>query len=177
MIPWVVRNYVVFKKFIPLSNSRGFAFYYGNNPLARGGWGWAIPENFEKITAGRKIDEYEQDKIYMQEAIRYIKTHPKRSFMLVFRKLGVHWLPFENGWRVFNPYYAFVLILAFIGFVFYRARVAAEWMIIILFFQTTLTAILTGGEPRYRYPYELFLIIFAAHAIWRIYEGFAFKPD
>jgi 4-amino-4-deoxy-L-arabinose transferase-like glycosyltransferase len=168
MAPWTLRNYIVFKKFIPLSNSRGFGFLYGNNPSARGGW--AVPKNMSEIAARGTTGECEKDRIYMQEAIRYIKTHPKRGAMLLFRKIAVHWLPFENGWKVFNPYYALALIFALIGIAFYRRRVIAEALMFIMFFQTTLTAMLTYGEPRYRYPYEIFLIIFAAQALKNIFK-------
>ncbi|MBU1061146.1 MAG: hypothetical protein KJ952_00275, partial [Candidatus Omnitrophica bacterium] len=54
---------------------------------------------------------------------------------------------------------------AAIGILFFRKRNNLEYVLLIPFLMTTLTAIIMYGDPRYRYPYEPYLIIFAALAI------------
>lgn len=154
MSPWIVRNYIIYKEFIPLSTPGGFTFFRGNNSLANGGisdtaWSWE--------DAG-----IQKNKEYFKMGIEYLKNNPKRIPNLFIRKVLVHWAPFENGFKLFNAFYAFVLLFGSIGILFFRKKVVSENILLLILLSTTLAAIITYGEPRYRYPYEPYLIIFSA---------------
>ena len=154
MSPWVVRNYIVYKEFIPLSTGGGYTFLRGNNALANGGlstgtWSW---ENAD----------VQNNKEYYKMGIEYLKDNPKRIPSLFIRKILVHWAPFEDGFKWFNSFYAFILFFGSIGILFFRKKIILENILLLIFLSTTLAAVITYGDPRYRYPYELYLIIFSA---------------
>ena len=160
MSPWIVRNYIIYKEFIPLSTTGGVIFWMGNNSLSNGSL-----SNFEEM---KDISNNQESKEYFKRGIKELRNNPRRIPRLFIRKILVHWAPFENGFKVFNPYYAFVLFFGSIGILFFRKKVVLEKILLIIFLSTTLAAIITFGHPRYRYPYEAYLIIFAALAISEI---------
>lgn len=164
LMPWVLRNYIVFGRFIPLSTLSGYVFWQGNNAQARGSWGY--PKNYSEIMEkAANLPEYQQDLIYFKEGIKELKSDPGRIPKFFIRKVLVHWAPFEQGFKIFNPFYFFIFLLGSVGIVFFRQKIIMEKILSITFLTTTLMALVMYGDPRYRYPYEPFLIIFAALTI------------
>jgi len=159
MSPWIVRNYIVYKEFIPLSTTGGAIFWLGNNSLANGG-----QSDADSIPVMKNFLNNQESKELFKIGIKELRSNPRRVPRLFIRKILVHWAPFENGFKKFNPFYAFALFFGSIGILFFRNKVILEKILLIILLSTTLTAIVTFGEPRYRYPYEPYLIIFAALA-------------
>lgn len=169
LLPWTIRNYIVQKKFIPLTTLNGLVFWLGNNSLANGGW--AYPENYAATTKQvENLCEYEQNKVFLETGIKEIKKNPQRMPKLLIKKILVHWAPFEKKFEIFNPYYAILLLLSSIRIFFLKRLNIFENVLMIIFLATTITAVLTWGEPRYRYPYEYFLIVFAAFSLNKIFK-------
>lgn len=174
LTPWIARNYIVYKKFIPLSTIGGRALWLANNPLADGGW--AYPEDYDDVmTRTEGMNEYDRDKILFKEAVEDLKSDPARIPGLFMKKIAVHWAPFEKGLEIFNPFYAFILFFASVGILFFGRRSNIKGVLLAVFLTTTLTTVVTLGDPRFRYPYESFLIVFAAAAIGGIFN-LIFKP-
>jgi len=163
MSPWVIRNHLVYKEFIPLTTLSGEAFLIGNNSLARGGWAW--PEDYTAINRDMYRSDNQKSKKYFKIAIKTLMDNPRRIPKLFIKKILVHWAPFEEGFKIFNPSYAFIFMFGSIGILFFRKRLILEYILLITLLSTTLTAMLTFGEPRVRYPYEPYLIIFTALTI------------
>lgn len=154
MSPWIVRNYIVYKEFIPLSTNGGIVFWIGNNSLANGGSSsaaWSFEDGDNK-----------KSKEYFKMGIEYLKNNPKRIPKLFIRKILVHWAPFANGFEFFNSFYAVILLFGSVGILFFRKKVVLENILLLILLSTTLAAVITFGEPRYRCPYEPYLIIFSA---------------
>ena len=168
MTPWVVRNYIIYKEFIPLTTLGGTSFLVGNSSFSRGG---GIGHENTLLVKGKAIKNSEnfsdnrKSKIYFKAGITELANNPKRIPKLFIKKILVHWAPFSMGFKVFNPFYAFILMFGAIGLLFFRKHIILENILLILLLSTTLTAMLIYGEPRYRYPYEPYLIIFTALAI------------
>ena len=170
-MPWVTRNYIVHGRAVPLSTLGGYIFWMGNNYLANGSSSGAYTENYlELMKETENMSEYERDKVFFKDGIKELKTNPKRIPKLFIKKIMVHWAPFEEGFRLFNPYYAVILLFGSIGILFFRRRSIMENVLLIVFLTTTLTAIITVGDPRYRHPYESCLIIFAALSMNEIFR-------
>ena len=168
--PWVLRNYVAMNRLIPLSTLGGYAFWQGNNSMTNGSW--AYPEDHDEIRdKTKRMSEYEANKIYFGCAITELKNNPKMIPRLLIRKLLVHWAPFEEGFKIFNPYYAVIFLLGSIGIIFFRKKYTMENILIIFLLTTSSAALIIYGDPRYRYPYEAFLIIFSALTIDKIFKS------
>lgn len=160
--PWIARNYIVEDKFIPLSTLGGFVFWQGNNESADGSWGY--PKEYRKVAdETSSLSDYERDRIFYKKGMEYLKNNPERIPRFFTRKLLVHWAPFEKGFELFNPYYLLILVLGCVGFLLFRVQDKnMKNILLFLLFTTILSALVTYGDPRYRYPYEFCLIIFAA---------------
>lgn len=83
ILPWVVRNYIVFNDFVFISNNGGINLLVGNNPYATGTYIFN-----EKIVA--MLDdvrgEHERDVEARTIAINYMVKHPLEEIKLVPRK-------------------------------------------------------------------------------------------
>jgi len=165
MTSWVARNYVIFKEFIPLTTLEGYIFFLGNNSSAKGGWIFKDKDFLESVQNSKNLSDAQKSRIFFKAGMKELTDNPKRISKLFIKKILVHWAPFEERFKIFNPFYAFILIFGSIGILFFRKRLILENVLLIIFLSTTLIAVLTFGEPRYRYSYEPYLIIFAALAI------------
>lgn len=171
LMPWVTRNYIVHGRTVLLSTLGGYIFWMGNNYLANGSSSGTYTENYlELMKETESMNEYERDRIFFKDGIRELKTNPKRIPKLFIKKILILWAPFENGFGMFNPYYAVILLFGSIGILFFRKSVITEHILLILFLIITAVAVVTFGDPRYRYPYESCLIIFAALAMNEIFN-------
>ncbi|MFC1621060.1 ArnT family glycosyltransferase [Candidatus Omnitrophota bacterium] len=167
LTPWIIRNYAIYKKFIPLSTLGGYVFLHGNNSLARGGWEYPVYHD-AIMKKTENMSEYEKNRLFLKKGIEELKAGSKRIPKLFIKKILVHWAPFEKRFELFNLYYAIILIFGIPGMLLFR-KGAMKGILLISFLTTTLTAVIIWGDPRYRYPYELFLIIFAAFAMKEIF--------
>lgn len=169
MSPWIARNSIVYKEFIPLNTLGGGIFWLGNNSLANGGMSDAgLATALADSETMKNLSDKQKSNLFFKMGIKELKDNPGRIPRLFIRKILVHWAPFENGFKIFNLFYAFILFLGSIGAIFYRKKVILEGILLIIFLSTTLTAIITFGDTRYRYPYEPYLIIFTALTISEI---------
>jgi len=168
-MPWTIRNYVVFKEFIFISNEGGDVFLKGNHPDASGGVVWVKselekdPKNLEKYS-----ETYIKNAKY-KEGLNYLLSNPKRIPYLMFKKFIVNWNFFGEDDR-YNFFYGVALFLGSLGIVFsLRERNAESLLLLSTLVWVTLIALIFFGDPRYRYPAEPYLIIFAvfgAHSLF-----------
>jgi hypothetical protein len=96
-VPWTVRNYVVFHKFIPVRSNLPFELWLGNNDIfdehARGGR--------RSITRTEEARRYAQlgETAYMAEkwelATSFIRTHPGLELQLAGKKFVDFWMGTE----------------------------------------------------------------------------------
>lgn len=101
LVPWVARNYRVFRKFIPLSTQGGSALLQGNNdivatdPKYYGYSVWDTKIN-DEITRQLKApnDEYERDKVAGRLAVQWLKDNPGKWWYLIQAKFRRAFTPF-----------------------------------------------------------------------------------
>jgi hypothetical protein len=86
ILPWSIRNYIVFEKVVPLSTSFGLNLFRGNNAEGIGSWG---DDETEARINLRGMDnlELEVNKIYQEKAVSFIKENPDKVLKNVFVKL------------------------------------------------------------------------------------------
>ena len=98
--PWIIRNYVIFKKFIPISTNGGINFYMGNNPDANGAFLWRLPKglewpNYRKISDRKILNSLEIticERGY-RDGIKFILDNPRKALFPVLHAPAQHQLP------------------------------------------------------------------------------------
>jgi 4-amino-4-deoxy-L-arabinose transferase-like glycosyltransferase len=186
VLPWTIRNYVVFNAFVPLKSSIGTNLLQGNNPYANGITFDGFYENqIQQIFTEQErakwqtMDEVQKNKFMEEKAIGFIKADPKRFVELTLKRTFYYW-SFVNPYRP-TPYdslriatYGPVLILAVIGLILSRRKKWREGSLFLalivsypLFYYVTQITI-----NRYRYGVEAFLLILASYAAVELVNGF-----
>jgi hypothetical protein len=101
-LPWTVRNYTDFHRFIPLRSNFPFEFWSGNNEI--------FDEHSREVN---RITRYEQVHLYaelgenafmaekMEKAIAFVRTHPVLYAELSGRRIVATWLGTESPWDDF----------------------------------------------------------------------------
>jgi hypothetical protein len=101
-LPWTVRNYVHFHRFIPLRSNFAYEFWSGNNEIFD-----------EHSRALNRITRYEQMHLYAElgenaflaqkkeEAIRFVRTHPALYAHLFGGRIVATWLGTGSPWEDF----------------------------------------------------------------------------
>jgi len=101
-LPWTVRNYIQFHRFIPLRSNFPYELWSGNNEI--------FDEHSREVN---RITRYEQVRLYArlgenafldekgQKARNFIWTHPALYAQLFGRRIVATWLGSESPWRDF----------------------------------------------------------------------------
>lgn len=169
-LPWTIRNYIVFKEFIFISNESGDVFIKGNHPDARGGLVWVDSELEKDPQNLKKYSETYIKNAKYKEGLSYLLKNPRRVPYLFFKKFIVNWNFFGEDGK-YNFCYGLALFFGITGILIaLRCMDSKMFLLLNLLFWPTLLALIFFGEPRYRYPAEPYLIIFAGYALHRLYS-------
>ncbi len=182
-VPWTIRNYRVFRQFVPLRSVLGLQLWLGNNDqtqdIFRGDLHpiYNTPER-EKYIALGEIAYMRQKK---QEAVAYMLSHPTREFHLILYRTISIWsggTPYPLVDFLGTPSLRFRIVLAFNLI----AALGTLCGIIILFrarspFAIPISAFpliypwayyLTLALPRYRLPIDPIVMVLLAISIQRL---------
>jgi 4-amino-4-deoxy-L-arabinose transferase-like glycosyltransferase len=180
VLPWVVRNYLVFGV-LSLGTGGGSLLLQANNRLVVADpsfhgyavWDTSLPEYADKIQEPN--DEVKRDAIAKAYATAWLKANPDLWFYLVRGKI----------WRLFTPHYfgaerrawvfvnyvvylpILVLALATASFMFFRWLRQRDSALILLvpILATIAIAAVFHGQHRYRFPIDSLLIVLAAGGV------------
>lgn len=181
VLPWTARNCLVQKSFVPFSTESGYVLFSGNNRLANG----AGVINLDTLLTQEEriklntMSEVQRDKAYTKYAKNYLLKNYKHIPKLVLKKFLVLWDIYAadydlsgNRTRRFNIWYSIIISFALFG-IYKGIRSGPDinyWLFILLFLYTSFVSLIGAGCQRFRYPVELYLIIFAAYGITEIYN-------
>jgi len=182
--PWIVRNYFVHNAFIPFSTQGGFSLYTANNPLASGGGLTNLNDlhTEEELAKFNRMPEVQRDKIYRSYAKEFLFKNYRKIPKLFLKKLLAMWDPFDTNYgleveRKYNIWYSIIFIFALFGIVkTLKSKMSINSLsLVILFPYFSFSALIFAGEPRYRYPIEVYLIIFASVGVFAILNRYRRK--
>ncbi|MFQ5913446.1 MAG: ArnT family glycosyltransferase [Nitrospinota bacterium] len=178
--PWVLRNYRVFGRIVPLGTEAGAVFYDGVN--LKDGWKPGFRAQDAVTDRAAKIDpEPDRSAFLMRAALRKIASEPSQLPLLLAVKAIFFWSPFD--WEIFlgGAYsFGFVFLLPFAACALWRRRSPALggrdelpramalwplWGVAAYFF---LLGIAFIGSPRLRLPCETGVLLLAAFGIVRL---------
>jgi hypothetical protein len=179
LVPWTVRNYRVFGKFIVLRSNFGLELWLGNNLNVTDTMGqWQHPSaNREEAAKFQRMGEIAYMEEKEREAFAYMRTHPGDTLNLIFRRFEINWLAFSDSpadvwahgdWfgRLFLVLNCLLSVLCLFGVLAaYRARIpeAAPFAMVLLIFP--LVFYLTHASLRYRFPIDPIMLILATGAV------------
>jgi len=173
MTPWALRNYRLYKAFVPVTVVSGDLFYKGNSGPNSGGSGGLHVRgvNFPELNnRPAAFNEVEADRFFNQQGMRYLKEHPRMIPKLAIDKFWNMWRPYHAagsrmGKIIMLLQYLPLVIGAMVGF-FMSIR---DWrkLLLFYFFLAFMVAVhlVLIGIIRYRYLAEPVLIVFAAYAL------------
>jgi 4-amino-4-deoxy-L-arabinose transferase-like glycosyltransferase len=181
--PWVVRNYIVFGRFVFIKSNLGQVLFLGKSHTSDEPCKDALSacqENVKTIPfteAEQKYlkhsDEVTGNNFLLRKAIAFIWEHPLPYMQLTLKRFALYWTymrPVE-GWKakISLSTYLIVLMLAIAGLILSRAN--GREIQLVLLFPLVLPLIYyftIVGIFRYRFPVEPILIVFAGYTIYWI---------
>ena len=103
--PWTIRNFIVFRKFIPVSTNAGYVLYINNNPHATGMWQdpfkiQGSPLVKYKHVSDEFFNEIQVDRVGRAAAFKWIIENPGDFVKLGFIRLQ------KTFWEVDDTYWA-----------------------------------------------------------------------
>jgi len=179
LVPWTIRNYRVFGKFIVLRSNFGLELWLGNNPEVTDtmGHGQHPTGNPEEAAKYKRMGEVAYMAEKQHEALAYIRTHPSETLNFMFRRFVDIWLASSDSpldvWSSGNLIgisstllNCLLSVLCLLGALYaYRARnpEAVPFATVLLIFP--LVFYLTHSSLRYRFPMDSIMLILAASAV------------
>jgi dolichyl-phosphate-mannose-protein mannosyltransferase len=190
ILPWTIRNYVVFHKFIPLRSNFGLELWLGNNPGVPDSWTpWLHPnDNIDEAHKYARMTEIPYMEEKEREAWAFIRSHPVDTARFVLHRFANHWLGLWDSpvdlWAAL-PWYAKLTVvfscmfalLSWLGMLFaYRARSAAADPLAIVMMIFPLAFYLTHTSLRYRFPMDPVMLVLAVFAVGYLFSSAARRP-
>ncbi len=83
VVPWVVRNSLLYGQFTGIESALGYDLYLGYYPQGTGTFQY--PQSLDLMTM---MNDAERDKVGIQKTIEFIKADPGRVFTLFLRRTG-----------------------------------------------------------------------------------------
>lgn len=183
-VPWTIRNYADFHRFIPLRSNLPFELWLGNNdifdPQARGARMFITKT--EEARAYTKLGET----AYMQEkwslATSFIKSHPDLEMRLTGRKFVQFWTGTESPLKNFRKTESWLIrgillsaMLTSAGalagiFVLWRRHYAA--IVPLASFPLVFPCVYyaTHADLRYRHPIDPVVLLLAVVGVWGLVD-------
>jgi 4-amino-4-deoxy-L-arabinose transferase-like glycosyltransferase len=182
LLPWTLRNYVVFREFVPVTTLGGANFYLGNHAGADGMGGSRdpgldfykevyYPQDAALDAAGKS--ETEKARYFYRKGREFVFSEPAQFAALYLRKLALYVDPRisigsgPDKRVIFEPGYLFVLAGALAAL--WRGKLSAAERRAAIVFTGILLYFwgihgLTVATGRFRFPVEPLLVILASRA-------------
>lgn len=191
MLPWLVRNYVVFHKPVFVSDDLAMNLHLGNHAGATGAYteGVQPAENVGEWKQYQRLGELAYMEAKRRQALSFITSHPGEYVWLCLQRFGELWIwtgsfrPFGSVFPslIWQAFYFALPLLALAGLALaFRQRVAAAWpltFILCAFLGTYV--VIEYGSPRYRHPVEPEMVLLGTYAVvtaWRRMRGRVSSP-
>ena len=183
-VPWTIRNYTAFHRFIPLRSNLPFELWLGNNDI----FDEHALNGRKVITRTEETRRYAQlgETAYMQEkwqlAFSFMASHPGLELRLAGRKFAAFWTGVESPIKSFretdsNLVRGILLcslltaIGAFVGvLVLWRSRSAITFPLAVFPVIFPCLYYMTHADLRYRHPIDPVLCLLTAIAATSAWE-------
>jgi hypothetical protein len=161
--PWIIRNYLVFHRFIPIRDNLGLELRLSHNPhatvsMADNQMSFMTYDPIAVQGLRKDLTRIGEPAVYEglgQDAARWIRSNPLTSLKLTFERFVAYWLPWDH------PLSAVLTVFSFWGIWLSRrnARVMRlVWVLLVVF---PMPYYLIQHSLRYRAPTFWFTAVLA----------------
>ncbi len=191
LTPWTIRNYRAFEEIVVLRTGFGLLLWLANNPMATGDL-FSVSEWYEPsfnmapaqtlsptvLAQVRQANEVERDRLLLQEALTFIKAHPKRYAQLTWTRLRSFWFvppkPYSVWWKqaiamAYGVYSCALLGLATAACILRRDLFTGLFALVLIHF-TLLYSLVQSSYSYYRMDSEPFCLILALYTLQVLYD-------
>ncbi|MCX5642132.1 MAG: glycosyltransferase family 39 protein [Candidatus Omnitrophica bacterium] len=175
ILPWTVRNALVFHRFIPVSVGSGFNLWVGSYLPWNGDYNWKDLSDSQELVKG--LPQIEADQKFFAEGVKNIRQHPAAYALLCVKKISRFWLQVPGGRQVLDKRpaakilvfaFQYFLLLLFLFGVFWawKTRNALVCLPVLMIFYFTFVHLFLLAIPRYHVP-VLPLVAAIAGGSWK----------
>jgi hypothetical protein len=199
ILPWTVRNYLVFDQFVLLNTNAGYVFFWANHPIHGTNFvsilGSEYPSYYELIPPDLlSLDEAALEKALLREGLQFVIDDPVRYILLSVSRVKdyfLFWPKAESSllsnisrvgsFGLFLPFMLYGLLLSFKSIWPQRRGLAGDiksaGIVLLYAFIVVYTGVhlLSWAYVRYRLPVDTVLVIFAALGIYDLYTRFVHR--
>ena len=191
-VPWTIRNYLVFHRFVPMRSTLGLQMWIGNNENPQEAWKEELHPIFNSAERARyiRMGEIEYMREKQREAIEFMLTHPKRDVTQFLSRFIGTWsggtpTPLQDFVRTPGLWFRGVLLFNFFVAIGTAAGIVVLWKqrSAYLFPIAAFPVIfpwayyLTLVVPRYRLPVDPAVMLLTAVALQAIYSRQITRPE
>jgi hypothetical protein len=193
ILPWTVRNFLAFGRFVLLNTNSGYAFFWANHPIygthfepilpaEMGSYGSLIPAEL------RHLDEAALDQALLRRGVQFVLDAPVRYVQLSLSRIPAYFefwpspvssltsnIARVGSFGVCLPLMTYGLWLSAFGG---RARGCRREVLLLWSFIVVYSGIhlLSWSLIRYRLPVDAVLVVFAGLALVDLGERFGIWP-
>lgn len=180
ILPWTIRNYLAFDRFVLLNTNAGYAFFWGNHPIYGTNFVGILPADgpsYQDLIPEEllSLDEAALDQALLQKGIGFITADPRRYALLSLSRAEEYFKiwPSDDSSLASNigrvasagilaPFMLYGLVLS----VRRRRDTVRASNVLLYIFIVAYTGIhlLSWALIRYRLPVDAVLLLFAAVA-------------
>jgi hypothetical protein len=179
LVPWAVRNTLVFQKVIVFRGNLGlevFTSFHDGVGVDAGPQNLILHPfgNADAAEALKRVGEVRYNQERMHEGLDWIARHPVDTVSLILGRIVAFWFPYYRSAKIFVPTFA-VSTLAMAGvFLLIRTRHRAAIWIAALLLSYPMTYYFFQSALRYRYPIEWVLYLCGGFAVATFAKHFGF---
>jgi hypothetical protein len=176
VVPWTIRNYLVFDALVPVSTNSGLNLLLGNSENTGPNDGVNVDlSHYAQVARG--LSEVERDKYYRDRALEWMGQHPSEAIRLYAAKV-LNYFHFSNKLHVKSEqswirsavmavsYYPLLLIaLVRLGAALRVPLSRIESALYTLYFGNALLSAVFFTRIRFRVPFDFVLVMIAAIAL------------
>jgi 4-amino-4-deoxy-L-arabinose transferase-like glycosyltransferase len=171
IIPWTIRNYLVYHHFLLLNSNAGYALYTSNNPEMAASWSNDTVMQMEVPEELTGQNEAELDRALTRKGLEFIVADPQRYLWLNLDKTGEYFKfwPSSDSSRMSNLVrvlsFGLYLPFMFLGVCLSLSRWRSFVLLYLFIVIHTAIHLLSWPGLRYRLPVDAVLMVFAGVAL------------